>query len=34
MRDFDLSEVPADLRVYFEEVMPEKDGAMRFAHPT
>ena len=32
MRDFDVSEIPADLRPYFEEVTPESGGCI--AHPT
>jgi hypothetical protein len=32
MRDLKPSEVPDDIRAYFEEVMPESGGLI--AHPT
>ena len=32
MRDFTPDEIPADIRHYFEEVMPETGGLI--AHPT
>ncbi len=32
MRDLDVAEVPAHLRHYFEEVMPQEGGHV--AHPT
>lgn len=33
MRDLDPEEVPAHLRAYFEEVVPESGGQV-IAHPT
>lgn len=33
MRDLAIEEVPAELRAYFEEVMPS-EGGKTYSHPT